>query len=112
VTAKKKEETIDWEKSVARLEEIVENHAHLAAEVRGVGLIQGIACETPEMAGRICRAAFEAGVVMETAGPEGHVAKVMPPLNIDEVTLKDGLELLDAAVRSVASVDAAGESSR
>jgi len=103
------------EKVRARLEEIVENHAHLEAEVRGVGLIQGIACETTEMAARICRAAFEAGVIMETAGPEGHVAKVMPPLNIDDVALKDGLELLDSAVRSVApddEVGAAGESSR
>ncbi len=46
--------------------------------------------------------AFERGLIMETAGPEGNVAKVMPPLNIDEVALKDGLDMLEASVHAVA----------
>lgn len=86
----------------ARLESIVETSPGLQAEVRGLGLIQGIACEQPMDAVRICGAAFERGLIMETAGPEANVAKVMPPLTIDEVSLKDGLEILEAAVHSVA----------
>ena len=39
---------------------------------------------------------------MGTAGPQGGVAKVMPPLTIDEVGLKDGLERLGQAVDDVA----------
>jgi diaminobutyrate-2-oxoglutarate transaminase len=85
----------------ARLEAIVETSPDLRAEVRGVGFIQGIACEEPELAGRICTAAFDKGLIMETAGPEGNVAKVMPPLTIEKPALKEGLEILEAAVRSV-----------
>jgi diaminobutyrate-2-oxoglutarate transaminase len=87
----------------SRLESIVEAHPELQAEVRGIGLIQGIGFEEPENAERVCAAAFERGLIMETAGPEGHVAKVMPPLTVDEVTLKEGLEIVESAVRSVSS---------
>jgi len=86
----------------ARLEAMVETCAGLDAEVRGLGLIQGIACAQPELAGRICTRAFEQGLVLETSGPDGNVVKVMPPLTIDEVSLKDGLEILETAVAEVA----------
>ena len=86
----------------ARLEAIVETSPGIEAGIRGLGLIQGIACEDPTQAERICREAFERGLIMETAGPEANVAKVMPPLTIDEVSLKDGLDLLEASVHSVA----------
>jgi diaminobutyrate-2-oxoglutarate transaminase len=84
----------------ARLEAVVETSEGLEAEIRGLGLIQGIACEQPEVAARICRAAFARGLIMETAGPEGNVAKVMPPLTIDEPALKEGLDALESAVHA------------
>jgi len=87
----------------ARLEAILETHSELGAHVRGLGLIQGIACDDPDAASAICREAFERGLIMETAGPEGQVAKVMPPLTIDEVSLKGGLDLLEASVHAVAT---------
>ena len=87
----------------ARLEAILESQSEFDAQVRGVGLIQGIACDDPNTAGAICREAFERGLIIETAGPEGQVAKVMPPLTIDEVSLKGGLDLLEASVRAVAT---------
>jgi len=92
----------------ARLEAIVETTEGFEAEVRGVGLIQGLACEEPAAAGRICRTAFERGLIMETAGPEGNVAKVMPPLTIDEISLKEGLEILEATVHEAAQERDAG----
>jgi diaminobutyrate-2-oxoglutarate transaminase len=84
----------------ARLDAIVETAPHLEAEVRGVGLIQGIACADPGVAAGICQGSFERGLIMETAGPDGNVVKVMPPLTIDEVTLKEGLEILETAVHA------------
>ena len=90
----------------ARLDAVVETHPGLDAETRGLGLIQGIACGEPAAAARICREAFERGLVMETAGPEGNVAKVMPPLTIDDLALKEGLDILETAVHAVA--DAGG----
>jgi diaminobutyrate-2-oxoglutarate transaminase len=86
-----------------RLQAVVENSPGLGAQVRGLGLIQGIAFAEPAIARDICRRAFESGLIMETAGPEGNVAKVMPPLTIDEVTLKEGLEILEASIRTVSS---------
>jgi len=85
-----------------RLETVLEGLPELEAEIRGVGMILGIACAEPERAGRICREAFARGLLMETAGPESQVAKVMPPLVVDEFTLKEGLELLEASIRAAA----------
>ncbi|MGH0033864.1 MAG: diaminobutyrate--2-oxoglutarate transaminase [Myxococcota bacterium] len=92
----------------ARLETIAQSREHDDIAVRGVGLIQGLAFDDPEVSSRVCAAAFERGLIMETAGPEGHVAKVMPPLTIDEIALKEGLEILESAVRAVAAPAPAG----
>jgi diaminobutyrate-2-oxoglutarate transaminase len=83
-----------------RLETMLETSSGLDAEIRGLGLIQGIACERAEFAGRICREAFERGLIMETAGPEGNVVKVMPPLTIDEISLKEGLDVLETSIHA------------
>jgi diaminobutyrate-2-oxoglutarate transaminase len=84
------------------LDTLIARHPQLQATHKGIGMIQGLAFEAPQLAGRVCRSAFEHGLIMETAGPEGGVAKVMPPLTIDEVALKEGLALLAAAVDEVA----------
>ena len=54
----------------------------------------------------VVAAAFELGLVIETAGPDGEVVKLLPALTIDDDTLARGLDLLDAAVEVV--VDAEG----
>jgi diaminobutyrate-2-oxoglutarate transaminase len=89
------------EKVRARLESISEDTADIGSEVRGLGLICGIAYDQPQIAARICAEAFERGLIMETAGPEGNVVKVMPPLTIDEIELKEGLEILETSIHSV-----------
>ncbi|HET9874514.1 MAG TPA: diaminobutyrate--2-oxoglutarate transaminase, partial [Mycobacterium sp.] len=60
-------------------------------QARGRGLIHGVAFERPELAGAVCKQAFDRGLLMETSGPEGEVAKVMPPLVIDDHELARGL---------------------
>ena len=50
--------------------------------------------EDPALAGRISRAAFENGLIIETAGPGDEVLKVLPPLTIEEETLRSGLNVL------------------
>lgn len=92
----------------SRLAVIAETHPGLALRPKGCGMILGVEAEDPEVASAICRSAFEAGVVMETAGPRGEVAKVMPPLLIDDLDLKEGLELLETAIRQVADGRAGG----
>ena len=83
------------------LEELVQNHPELEGEVRGRGLMLGIACGVEGMAKKICSAAFKNGLIMETAGPDNEVAKLMPPLIIDEAGLIKGLKILKDCVKSL-----------
>ncbi len=65
--------------------------------LRGRGLIQGIELARPEDAAAVSQAAFRRGLIIETAGPEGEVVKLLPPLTIDDETLHEGIGLLAAA---------------
>jgi diaminobutyrate-2-oxoglutarate transaminase len=76
-------------------------HDEANAETRGRGLAQGIAFAEPEIASRVCQRAFDAGLLLETSGPDGEVVKLMPPLNIDDRDLELGLEILATAVDDV-----------
>ncbi|MCC6490650.1 MAG: aminotransferase class III-fold pyridoxal phosphate-dependent enzyme, partial [Candidatus Hydrogenedentes bacterium] len=66
--------------------------------VRGRGLLFGIECATPELAGNIRASAFQKGLIVETCGPRDHVVKVLPPLTIESDVLAQGLALLEEAV--------------
>jgi len=68
---------------------------------RGQGLARGLAFAHGELAGKVCTAAFERGLLVETAGPEGETIKLMPPLTITQAELDQGAALLADAVRSV-----------
>jgi diaminobutyrate-2-oxoglutarate transaminase len=72
-----------------------------AGSVRGRGLIQGIAFPDPATAGQVSQAAFARGVIVETAGPNGEVLKLLPPLTIARDDLERGLEAVAAAVEAV-----------
>jgi diaminobutyrate-2-oxoglutarate transaminase len=79
-----------------RLERIA---ARTGAEVRGRGMILGLAFADGERAKQVSRRCFELGLIVETAGPEDQVVKILPPLTIDLDTLALGLDLLaDVAV--------------
>ncbi|MGB8275604.1 MAG: diaminobutyrate--2-oxoglutarate transaminase [Alphaproteobacteria bacterium] len=67
-------------------------------EVRGRGLLQGVAVAEDGLAEDICRAAFRRGLIMETSGPRSEVFKILPPLVIDEDRLKKGLGIIRRAV--------------
>jgi diaminobutyrate-2-oxoglutarate transaminase len=68
---------------------------------RGRGLAQGLVFEHAELAGKVAAAAFDRGLLVETAGPRGEVVKLLPPLTITREDLDHGLSLLGDAVRDV-----------
>ena len=68
---------------------------------RGRGLAHGLAFDHGELAGKVSLAAFERGLLVETAGPDGEVVKLLPPLTITDAELDQGLALLADAVRAV-----------
>lgn len=70
-----------------------------AAEIRGRGLIQGVAFRDPQLAGRIGALAFERGLIMETSGPKGEVMKLMPPLTVEKATLDEGFAIIADSVQ-------------
>lgn len=80
---------------------IVKTYPELKGEVRGRGLMQGIVCNVEGLAPKICKVAFEKGLIVETSGAKDEVIKIMPPLNIDINGLIQGLEILVASIESL-----------
>lgn len=72
-------------------------------DVRGVGLIWGVdtAAIAPggELAAEVSRTCFSDGLIIERAGRNDTVLKLLPPLTISPEELEEGLETLDAALR-------------
>lgn len=79
----------------ARMEQLA---VACSARVRGRGLILGMACDDPSLPGRISRHAFDQGLIIETAGAEDQVLKLLPPLTISPADLVEGLERLERAI--------------
>jgi diaminobutyrate-2-oxoglutarate transaminase len=69
---------------------------------KGRGLARGLAFDSGELARKVCTTAFERGLLMETAGPNGEVAKLMPALTITDEELDQGLAILREAVLAIA----------
>ena len=86
-----------------RLDKLADRFPHAKLRVRGRGLIQGLVSDVDDFAQEVCREAFANGLVMETAGIKSQVAKIMPPLTIDEEVLEMGLDIVEAAVATVAA---------
>ena len=76
-------------------------HSIEDAHLRGRGLLAGIYCPNPAMAGEVAAESFARGLLVETSGPMGEVIKTMPPLTISTDNMAHGLEILADAVRSV-----------
>lgn len=73
----------------------------VAAGVRGRGLIQGLAFEDPELAGNVAGACFERKLIIETAGVQSDVLKLLPSLTISDDELAQGLNIIRGSLRAV-----------
>jgi diaminobutyrate-2-oxoglutarate transaminase len=82
----------------ARLEEIAGHNPDVVAGVKGRGMMRGLDVGDGETSSRIVRAAFEAGLVIETSGAHDQIVKVLAPLTISEADLELGLDILSQAV--------------
>jgi diaminobutyrate-2-oxoglutarate transaminase len=83
------------------LTKIALDHTDLDLEVRGRGLAWGLAFPQPELAGAVTAEAFRRGLLMETAGSDSEVVKLMPALTITDDELADGLQTLSDSVAAV-----------
>jgi diaminobutyrate-2-oxoglutarate transaminase len=85
----------------AQLAALTESVPGAPIESRGRGLAHGLAFAHGELAAKVSTAAFERGLLVETAGPDGETVKLLPPLTVTDAELDQGLALLADAVRSV-----------
>jgi diaminobutyrate-2-oxoglutarate transaminase len=82
------------------LQSLVDEFPEIEGTVRGRGMLQGVNSEVEGFASSVCAEAFKRGVVMETSGPGSEVFKLLPPLVIDDETLKNALAILHESVRA------------
>ena len=68
-------------------------------EIRGIGLIWGIDVKKESLAEKISINAFKKGLIIERAGRNNTVLKVMPALTIDDETLLKGLDILRDVIK-------------
>jgi len=85
-----------------RLEKMRKKHGRLVVEHRGRGLIRGLEMRRG-LAAQVARRAFRRGVLIETAGADDQVLKLLCPLTIDDALLAEGLD------RGAAALDAAAD---
>ena len=60
--------------------------------------MQGLSFRDGEIAGAICREAFDNGLIIETSGADNQVVKCLCPLTISIEELDKGLDILQGAV--------------
>lgn len=73
-------------------------------DVRGIGFMWGVDCNKvkPDVVSRaIVKECFENGLIVERAGRNNDVVKLMPCLLADDETLKKGLDIFVNAVKKV-----------
>lgn len=80
---------------------IKERHPNHNIRVRGRGLIYGLEMPAPAIAKSISQEAFRQRMIIELAGPNDEVVKFLPPLVIEEKSLRHGLETISQIVSSL-----------
>lgn len=103
--------TPDFAQEVKRKGEMIRNSLTTMADgrgfkVRGRGMIWGLDVNNGDLANRITDKCFRNGLVIESAGAEGNVVKLLPPLTIETETLNAGLTILNDVINEEAAYEA------
>jgi len=93
----------------SRLQELADLHGGV---VRGRGMIQGVEFPDVDLAREVSREAFERGVVVETAGRQDEVLKILPALTIPDAALEEGLAIVAECVDEVMTAGASQSGKR
>lgn len=96
------------EKEVQRKSVIIETYLkeHLPSEqtdVRGIGMIWGIDVHKGTLSGEITKKCFERGLIIERAGRDNSVVKLMPALTMTDEQLLKGLTIICNCVNEILS---------
>ena len=83
------------------LERIADKYSELNPSVRGRGMIYGIEIKELGLTSQISERCFENGLIIELAGADDQVIKLLPPLIIDEESLMKGLLIIDQSIGEI-----------
>jgi acetylornithine/N-succinyldiaminopimelate aminotransferase len=89
-----------------KLEGLVAAHPDVFADVRGQGLMLGLGCKLPN--GEVVKAGYGAHVLTVPGGD--NVIRLLPPLNITEEEIAEGVARLDRAASALSAGRADGAS--
>lgn len=111
VASLKLREKLDLDNSVSTKANYIKNFLEARVctidsrvEIRGIGLIWGIdliKIEDSNLSSNIIKECFNRGLIIEKAGRNGSVIKILPPLTITEENLRVGLEILEDVLREL-----------
>jgi diaminobutyrate-2-oxoglutarate transaminase len=101
-------ESDDWRAGVMAtgrrlFDRLSEIGSRVGAAVRGRGLIAGLDLQRPEVTSAVAQQCFANGLIVETCGG-GRVLKCLPPLNVPQSVLDEGLSIVEQSVASVCAV--------
>lgn len=71
-----------------------------ALELKGRGLMVGLACASGATAAAVRAAAYERRLIIETSGPRDEVVKCLPPLTIGDRELERGVGILRDSLKA------------
>ncbi len=96
-----------FEQDIARRALIVETGLQAIADMvpgarlKGRSMMRGVDVGCGELAGKICRRAYQNGLIIETSGAEDEVVKILAPLTTPDAQLQAGLDILIGAAQDV-----------
>ena len=82
-------------------ENIVKPYASKGISIRGIGCMWGIEMNKNAVSKAVLNECFKNGVILERAGRDDSVVKLMPALNIPMDTLMKGMNIVKTAVDTV-----------
>lgn len=101
-------ESMDFDTQTQRKSKLLSNYIeneiiskHPEFEWRGLGLVQGIDVRDGAMAKKITAECFSKRLVMERAGRNDEVLKIMPPLVVTDDELLKGAQIIKEAIETV-----------
>jgi acetylornithine/N-succinyldiaminopimelate aminotransferase len=86
-----------------RLASVVDAHPDIVAEIRGEGMLIGVRCIVP--VGDVVSACRDQDMLCVAAGE--NVVRLLPPLNVTEAEIDEGLRRFDAALSAIETAAAA-----
>ena len=97
------EEAVAYREKIVRerLREIAAKYPQTEATVRGKGMINGLKIPAQNFCSEVSREAFDRGLIIELAGANDDVLKLLPPLIIEEEVLRAGLDIIDQSIGAV-----------